>query len=334
MSQRRSADDATVPVERKLQLTGNSTFVVSLPKAWATAQNLESGMSMYLYPADDRVVAAPERVSTQERAVTIDARTDTSDGVERQARAAYAAGYDRITVTDVTGLDAEQRRALERTVSRLIGLEIQEMTDEQITIADVLDASEISLSQTVTQARQLTLEHHADAVDAVVTNDHELARQVQSRERDVTRLFAFVSRGVHRGLEDVHEITRLGTDRTTAFREYRIARQLERITDHTGRIAAVAQRQSGPPDEALGAQLESIAADTRRVVEQALAGEHSAALETEHTVRDVTAGLDEQLSDCADPNIYLYGSVLEQLRQTAASGIRIAETTTESGLDN
>lgn len=106
MRQRRSADDMTVPVERKLQLTGNSTFVVSLPKAWATAQNLESGMSMYLYPADDRVAATPERVSTQGRAVTIDARTDTSDGVERQVRAAYAAGDDLSTVS-LPSLSAE-----------------------------------------------------------------------------------------------------------------------------------------------------------------------------------------------------------------------------------
>ncbi len=38
------------PVERKVQLAGNSTFVVSLPKEWARAQDLESGASMYLYP--------------------------------------------------------------------------------------------------------------------------------------------------------------------------------------------------------------------------------------------------------------------------------------------
>ncbi len=72
MSQHSVPDDSTDPIERKVQLTGNSTFVVSLPKEWALEQGLESGASMYLYPHDDRVIAAPEHVSGRDRSVTID----------------------------------------------------------------------------------------------------------------------------------------------------------------------------------------------------------------------------------------------------------------------
>ena len=49
-----TTDSPVDPVERTVQLAGNSTFVVSLPKAWAVEQGLESGSSMYLYPHDDR----------------------------------------------------------------------------------------------------------------------------------------------------------------------------------------------------------------------------------------------------------------------------------------
>ena len=69
-----TTDGAAEPVERTVQLAGNSTFVVSLPKAWAVEQGLESGSSMYLYPHDDRLVVATETVSTPDPAVRIDAR--------------------------------------------------------------------------------------------------------------------------------------------------------------------------------------------------------------------------------------------------------------------
>ncbi|WP_137289357.1 phosphate signaling complex PhoU family protein [Natronorubrum halophilum] len=332
MSHHSLSDSAADPVERKVQLTGNSTFVVSLPKAWALDQGLESGMSMYLYPHDDRVVAAPEHVSGRDRSVTIEATAVEGRTVVQRVRAAYTTGYDRITVTGTDRLEADTRRELERTVGRLIGIEIQDVTDDQLSIANLLDASEVSLPQTVAQARQLALELHGDAVDALLSNDDELARQVQNRNGDVDRLFAFVSRGFHRGLEDVREVGQLETDRTVAFREYRIARQLTRIADRADRIAAVALRQSDPPDDALRERIESVTTDTRTVVDAALAGEFRSATETHSAVRASLTSLNRQLHGQSDADARLYRSVFDDLRQTADIGIEIAETTLEASV--
>ena len=52
-----NANGNAEPVERKVQLTGGSTYTISLPKEWATTNDVETGTPLVLYPSDDRLVA-------------------------------------------------------------------------------------------------------------------------------------------------------------------------------------------------------------------------------------------------------------------------------------
>ena len=329
-----TASSSPEPVERTVQIAGNSTFVVSLPKQWALEQDLESGMTMSLYPHEDRLVAATGPVPGRDRSVTIDADAVDDGTVRRRARAAYLAGADRVAIAGADAIDDRTRRDLERTIGRLVGMEIAETTPETITATNLLDAGDVSLPQTVAQTRQLALELHADAIDAVRTGDADLARQVIDRDDDVDRLFAFVTRGVHRSLEEVHEIDRLGTDRTAAFRDYRTARHLERVADHATEIATAATRQSSPPDDAFADRLETAGTDARRVVELALADETDRAVALRGEVRETVADLDRTLYDRAgdERDAYLYGAVLQSVRRTAELGADIAGARIEAAV--
>jgi phosphate uptake regulator len=334
MSQHRSQSGPWEPVERKVQLAGNSTFVVSLPKEWALEQDLESGMSMHLYPHEDRVVASAETVSDRDRSVAIDATAVDDDAVLGRVHAAYVVGYDRIAITGVCDLASETRRTLDRTVGRLVGVEILEDTGDRIVIRDLLNVDDVSLPQTLVQTRQLALEMHADALEALRRDDEELARRVIARDDDVDRLFAFVSRGFHRGLEDVYEINRQGTDRTSAFRDYRIARQLERVADHAERIATVAVDQSGPPSEEFGVRLETAGTDARQALELALTGEIERASDASRGVTETVSTLDRQLRESDDPDAHGYGSTLESVRRTGEIAANVLEVTAESTVDS
>ncbi|RQG96514.1 hypothetical protein EA473_05195 [Natrarchaeobius chitinivorans] len=91
MSQGRLSNEFE-PVERKVQLAGNSTFVVSLPKEWARSQDLESGHSMYLYPHDDWLIAATGTVSDRTRSVTVDATLTGLEVTKRRIESAVRRG--------------------------------------------------------------------------------------------------------------------------------------------------------------------------------------------------------------------------------------------------
>lgn len=320
---------ANQPVERSVQLAGNTTFVVSLPKAWALEQGLEPGASMHLYPHRDRVVVAPASLESTDRRVTIDAETMDADAVCHRVRAAYAAGVDQIVVSDDDGLDREHRRRVTRLFTGLVGMDVSEETPERLVADDFLDATDVSLPQTAAQLRHHAVSMFDDAIDAVLTDDEALAARVIDRANDVDRLVAFVSRGFHRGLEDVTEVSRLDVDRASAFHSYRIARGLERIADHAERIATVADRQSGPPTE-VSTALEAVTADALTVVELALEGSPDRALSTQSEVVSSIESLDRQLSGECDPNAYLYGTVLESVRGTAALGVTLTEPPIET----
>jgi hypothetical protein len=158
-------------------------------------------------------------------------------------------------------------------------------------------------------------------------------RPEDPRDDEVDRLFAFVSRGFHRGLEDVHEINRLGTDRAAAFRDYRIARQLERVVDHAERIATVAVAQSGPPADGIGDSIETVGADARRPLELALAEESERASDAIGDALEAIEELDRRLYEGDDPDAYRYGTVLESLWRTVAIAGNVLEVTSETRID-
>ena len=41
------------PETRKVQVTGGSTYIISLPKSWAESSKIQKGDSLTLWPRDD-----------------------------------------------------------------------------------------------------------------------------------------------------------------------------------------------------------------------------------------------------------------------------------------
>jgi len=328
---RRTLGDGSGPVERKVQITGGSTYTVSIPKAWANARGIDSGSPIHLYPFADRlVVAQPDGDGICRRArINVDAAGE--DALTGRIEAAYAAGSDEIVVESDTGFDSTERRIASGTITSLVGIEIATETDHEIVARSLLDPAEVSLDGTIEQLRGISLSMHENSIRALTGADddsEELAGHVVSRDDDVDRLFALVSRQFYRALTDVREIDKLGIDRRIAFTRFRTARQLERIADHAELIADVAVRLEEPPPSELGERLGDIAADARRVVRIALDGNTGEALLRRDDVVDRIEALDRELYERSDDGAYLHGRVLESIRRTAEYGGNVAEIVT------
>jgi len=321
---KRTATDGG-PAERKVQLAGGSTFTVSIPKGWAQERDIAPGTGLFIYPFEDRLVVAPTEHASADRRATIDADTFETEMLVRRIQAAYAAGADTIEIEATTGFSPEQRRAATGTITGLVGMEVAEETTRSLVVRSLLDPAEISLQQTISQLRQLALPMHRDAVEAVVEGDAEFARRVALRDDDVDRLFALVSRQFYRVLVDVREMDQLETDRLTAFTQFRIARQLERVADHAEGIAEIVGRQPAPPNGEIADGIEALAADARGVVTTALDGQPVEALDRRTAVVDALEEFDRTLYDDGGDGAYLYGRLLERIRRTAKNGGNIAE---------
>ncbi|WP_435067661.1 PhoU domain-containing protein [Haloplanus sp. C73] len=322
---------------RKLQKVGGSTYAVSLPKEWATEHHLEAGMPIHLYPhTDGSLVVRSARDGEALGSTTISLPTADAGAVERALRAAYAVGYESVTLEppDSTTFDAEERRVVRRFVQTMVGLSVTEESAERLTVETFLDASEVSIRQSVVQLQFVACAMHRTAVEAISGAG---ADRLAERDDEVDRLFAMLTRHFTRSLADFEEIDHLDVRRSTLFEYYLVAQQLERVADHAVRIGALADRID--PDEDVLAELTALASAARDVVETATSGvlelaprRAHEALDQRDTVVDDVRALDRALFESAPPGGYALSRIVALLRRTAECGGNVATVALRSGV--
>lgn len=322
------------PSERKVQLTGGSTYTVSIPKGWAEANGVEVGTRLSIYPHRDRslVVRPVDDDGDGLGRTHIDAYGVPEADLWDRVTSAYLAGSDAIELRVDGGIEPVHRRVARRASTQLVGIEVLEESEGHVELYDVLETAEVSLADSVGQCLTVALSMHEEAIDAVADADGDRAALVADIDDDVDRLFALVARNFRRSLADIGELDRLGVSRETAFAYYMCARQLERVGDQAERVAGVADRLSAPPDDDLAERLTALGERCRAVVDGTVGGvleEDEARIERarrhgDDLEADLEA-LDRDLYAMADEDAYLLSDVHDGLVRTAAHGRNVAE---------
>jgi phosphate uptake regulator len=84
---------------RKVQLTGGSTYTVSLPKGWAGDHGIEAGAQLFLYPHDDgSIEVRPNPSDDDPRTVHATVGDRSPAALETTIETLYAAGVDECTL--------------------------------------------------------------------------------------------------------------------------------------------------------------------------------------------------------------------------------------------
>ncbi|MEF8851652.1 MAG: PhoU domain-containing protein [Haloarculaceae archaeon] len=222
---------------RKVQVTGGSTYTVSLPKDWATANDVSAGSVVEFHSEEDILLLSPQREDDREEGrLSIDGLE--GDQLTRAVMTMYVSGFDVIRF-EASRVTASQRRTIREATQGLVGLEVIEETGDRVVLQDLLDSSELSVHNAVTRMRLVSLTMLADAVAALVEDDDELAHDVMERDDDVDRLYYMVSRVFRTVLRNPAAATEIGFPRETVFDYQSAARQLERIADHATKIAGI-----------------------------------------------------------------------------------------------
>src|SRR5699024_5208661 len=133
---------------RKVQVTGGSTYTVSLPKSWATAHGIEAGSEVEFYPEEGSLFLTP-RTEESSREGTFDVTGLSGAELTRAVVTMYVSGFDVITL-ETTRIDAAQRRTIRKAAQGLVGLEVIEETADRVSLQDLLDSSELSIHNAVT----------------------------------------------------------------------------------------------------------------------------------------------------------------------------------------
>lgn len=316
-------------VTRKVQLTGGSTYTVSLPKGWADDQDIEPGATVSLHSMGEQLVVqrAVDEQGTRDHVTTIPAATRSPATLARSVAAAYVAGSNEVHVTDLNGRD--QRRAVGNAIRDFVGFEVMDEDDTSIVARTMLDTGELSSLQTLTQLERTTLLMHTEAIDTVLEADAARAARVADQDDEVDRLFALISRRFQQSLERAGPS--MDADGLSAFEFYMAARHLERVADHAEKIARVVDRLDGPPNGDVAAELADTGARARGLVRRAVSGIIDEPAELDGVIADADGlitdveALDERVYHEKPTNGYLLGVVLDSIVRTAEYGVNIAE---------
>jgi len=326
---------------RKAQLTGGSTFTVSLPKEWANKIDLETGDTLRLYPRDRTLIikSTEENGAYWETEVDIDHFSETK--VQRTIQSLYTTGFNRLTLSASTNVD-DNRRVISASARKFIGLETLESTDTHITLQSLLDSATVSVEQSTVQLEQVALSMHEDAITTLREQDDDLAEHVIERDNQVDRLYAMISRHHQRSLISLQETHALELDQAELYDYQTTARQLERVADHAEKIATLATQFENPPPSEFVDEIEAKAESSRRIVEQAASTIIGGAdIETAHSALDdrdtLTAALEDlerELHERDIPESHLIALTLDSVTRTAEYGANIAETALQAAARN
>ncbi|WNY26988.1 PhoU domain-containing protein [Methanolapillus ohkumae] len=224
---------------RKVQQTGGSTYIISLPKQWADKVGISAGIRVGIQPQPDgKLLICPTIDSKPIRKKTIDITNITGQALERDFIAAYLAGYDIIEFVSPK-IMAEQKKILRTICYKLIGPEIIEENSNSVLVQDLLNPNDLSIKKAIQRMYLISNSMFCDAIISLKTCDLDLATDVDERDDEVDRLYLVISKqfkSILCGTDflDTSEAT------VEEYHDYRMASApIERIADHSQKIARV-----------------------------------------------------------------------------------------------
>ena len=320
---------------RKVQVTGGSTYTVSLPKEWATDNDVSAGSVVEFHSESDLLLLSPQREEDRIEGSMDITGVEEEHELTRAVMTMYVSGFDVIRL-ETGRITATQRRVIRNATQGLVGLEVIEETSDRVVLQDLLDSSELSLHNAITRMRLVSLTMLSDAIEALVTNDDELANDVKERDDDVDRLWYMVSRVFRTVLRNPTAANEIGFPRETCFDFQSSARQLERIADHATKIADLALEVDDIPQSAAD-PLQSLREHACKVPETAmdalLTDNPEEATDLANQARSQIRDVDKRVREVdreireLDPQLaQVLGLVVDSLSRTADYGGNIAES--------
>jgi len=225
---------------RRVQMTGGSSYIITLPKEWIKSSNIKKNDPIGLTIQSDGTLLITSKMK-HEQLYKIKEFDTTKISKQtfllRQLIGAYISGYTSIIVKSPSRMPTTVRTVLRNFTQTTIGQEIVEETDNSITLKDLLNPIEMPLDRTIKRMQIIVKGMNEDVLKAIKTFDTKLANEIITRDTEVDRLHLLVARQYHMILQNVSLAEKMNITTSLSSTYFLISRMIERIADHLVRIA-------------------------------------------------------------------------------------------------
>ena len=301
---------------RKIQLTGDSTYIISLPKVWVKKNKLVKGDIISVIERGDEVLLRLKDEKEKETQIKI--KTNDQEFLARLLITKYIQGYDTITFSAKEHIDSKIRSHLIKTSSYLIGLEPFGETKDTITFRMLMKGNR-NLMESVERMHDLSMLSLKELIEDMDSrqNNGAILDEIIQRDDEIDKFYFLILRqlSLMSGFE--------------AIIWAQIAKSMERISDHVETIAQLVKEGRGMKKEdiTLFKQLVDLYGDVMLTLKNRDLSMAEEILIKIQSIRASSSDLKKNLDGDERKNILIYSSfrrIGEYISDLAESAINLS----------
>jgi len=224
---------------RRVQRTGSSSLSVTLPKAWTDSMNLQTGDTLRFRDlGGGRLEVSPANAETpsdrHQKLLRIDASGAPPKLLARLLVGAYITGQDQILVTARSGLTAEQRQEVRRTVAHVLGMTVVEEESGAVEVQNFVDPGKYQFHRLMSQVVRM-LRTELETCRAALSGGNRSALQALAPlEDEIDRFYLLMVRQLLLSSDDFQVARDIGVE----SHHYQIgSRLISKVLEMTGDLA-------------------------------------------------------------------------------------------------
>jgi len=323
-------DNMPLLVKRRVQVTGGSTYIISIPKEWAKLLKIDKGSEVVLELSKEGWIRITSAATGRRGQSAID--IELNDGLSEAALlmqiiAAYLAGYDVIRVRFSPSLSEVAERVVSQVRSKVLGLELLEESGEQMTLRNVVDLTSMSVESVIDDLVRVVggmIKEVADVVSGL--KGPEVLEGVTRRDDIVDKLYLYIFKQLNLALQGLMSPGELGMKGLAeVIGLYTMVKSLERIADQVVSIAQGLSLSLGEMNPELRDLFKEVSESVGRVLGLVRSRNRAAILtsyEELHSLAVKLTNYTKARSAACEGACYL---VMDGLKRIVAQGIDLLE---------
>lgn len=224
---------------RRVQMTGGSSYIITLPKEWIKTTKIQKNDPVGLLQQSDGTLLVTSQMNREDIKKTMNFFVDDKSDqtfLYRKLIAAYIIGYNKIIIKSENRIPPNMRRIIRKFTQSTIGQEVIEETNDSIIIKDLLNPAEMPFQRTIKRMYIMVKGMYEDSIDSLKTNDQKIAEDVIQRDDEIDRLHWLIARQHNIILSNYSFAEKMNITIGEATTSFLISRRIERIGDHVVKI--------------------------------------------------------------------------------------------------
>ncbi|MCE9653531.1 MAG: phosphate uptake regulator PhoU [Nitrosarchaeum sp.] len=332
---------------RKIQLSGGSTYIISLPKEWVEELKIKVGENVTIVKNSNHSLTLFPREQDKYRKETIAIicpnQKESGGSIKRKIIAAYLAGYKTIQIkTKGMKINSEHSKSVRELVrSSMIGTEIVESSSEAMTIQILTRLPELSFETALKRMFLMATNMVKEAIEALEEVDLSHASEIVNMDDEVDRFGLYMRRNLVLAIGNENILQDMGLKKPADCIEYRtIVSKIERIGDHARLIAKRIKFIEEKIDPKTIIKIKKLSEKSLEVFEESITAVQNHDFQTGENVAEKVSKIIEEEKDIMskikdnEKNATVIRFVLEDLRRIAEYSSDIAEVAIDENIHN